>query len=906
MGATVGVCHGAKQASDTTVLNLSKADEGRLRDIMIQAGVPADKAADILDNIVDKMDMGNVRPTRRDFLQEGVDDAVVDEIEATFSQARVVITTKDVGEDAALSALDDEEDSLSPIAAKSDASTVAKDDPLKRSVSNASSGIRSESTAGDTAVHGGSGPEDGGAGAADRVHDADRTGGVRRMTSREHHEQQLVREGFWRIGKFLGSGTFGDVFIGMNDANGSMFAVKVVSLQGQKDEVKALDLEIGLMKTLHHPNIVAYLGAELKMELGRFYIFQEYAPGGSLDTVLRNFGGYFSPAVCQRYTRQVLCGLAYLHENKIIHRDIKGGNILVDDHGIIKLADFGCSKRLGQDGTLEGARTMKGTPYFMAPEVLMQDRYGRKADVWSVGGVVLQMITGDPPWKQLRLKGPWELFQRVRSTEDPPPMPSDMPEPILTFALRCFERDPSRRPSAKELLEDRWLTMPQEEAEAIVPPTITRAKKARERSASASHAMGRAMSLGDNKAVDRRAARRFRRAATAVEDRREAAQTPPRGDKAQSAESGSNSCGSSKNSSDPNHQSAAEDGGTGNGSSTNTTHSGSFFDDGRDQGGGESGMLEQLRRAASTRDATGRARSSLSSVAEGAPHRPSHSAGGQRPRARRWSERRRDAQSASHSPNAPPLASDLPTPRNAHSNPFGTRARHSQDAPRSPGRRRRAPAQADAPLSPAHNPFASRSRGSSASAADADAQRRASGNPFGGRRRSLNQAPAAQQQPQQPQQQQEQQQRKHQQSQLQEEQQQEGGQHHQQKEQQQQQQQETAQANRFASRYTRKDRSAPQKKPSFGEEMPEDAAGEGGRWRGGGRFSGEIDEGGGAAGAGGGDFAMAIYGAAGGGIRNGSAGVGPGLGGVLEEELQREEEDFVIVASTGSSHLYAS
>lgn len=117
----------------------------------------------------------------------------------------------------------------------------------------------------------------------------------------------------------------------------------------------------------------------------------------------------------RRYLGQILRGLKYLHEHMVVHRDIKGGNVLVNEFGVAKLADFGCSKRMGEGGTLEESHRagMKGTPYFMAPEVIQNDKVGRRSDIWSVGGVAYQMASGEPPWKRLQMKTPMVLFYHV-------------------------------------------------------------------------------------------------------------------------------------------------------------------------------------------------------------------------------------------------------------------------------------------------------------------------------------------------------------------------------------------------------------------------------------------------------------------------------------------------------------
>ena len=134
--------------------------------------------------------------------------------------------------------------------------------------------------------------------------------------------------------------------------------------------------------------------------------------------------GRLSEAIVRKYVAQLLLGLKYLHSQQVVHRDIKAANILVDDRGNIKLADFGSSKRI-DSSTVGNAshHSLRGTPYFMAPEVIMQIGHGCKADIWSVGCTVLQMVTGQPPWKGLQLGTPAALMFHIVNVQAPPPMP---------------------------------------------------------------------------------------------------------------------------------------------------------------------------------------------------------------------------------------------------------------------------------------------------------------------------------------------------------------------------------------------------------------------------------------------------------------------------------------------------
>ena len=164
---------------------------------------------------------------------------------------------------------------------------------------------------------------------------------------------------------FWAAGSNSKVYIGMNSKTAELFAVKQISDPANTGQWKALEKEINLMKELSHPNIVRYLGTECSNK--RLNIFLECVPGGSIASLLKVFG-VFHEKVAWLYTRQILQGLKYLHDNGVIHRDIKGANILVDNHGTVKLADFGCSRRIGKDDS--NSNNVQGTTLWMAPEVL--------------------------------------------------------------------------------------------------------------------------------------------------------------------------------------------------------------------------------------------------------------------------------------------------------------------------------------------------------------------------------------------------------------------------------------------------------------------------------------------------------------------------------------------------------
>ncbi|XP_031736988.1 mitogen-activated protein kinase kinase kinase NPK1 isoform X3 [Cucumis sativus] len=255
----------------------------------------------------------------------------------------------------------------------------------------------------------------------------------------------------WRKGELIGCGAFGRVYMGMNLGSGELLAVKqvLIAANGASKEkaqahVQELEEEVKLLKDLSHPNIVRYLGTV--REDDSLNILLEFVPGGSIASLLGKFGA-FPEAVLRTYTKQLLLGLEYLHKNGIMHRDIKGANILVDNKGCIKLADFGASKQ----ATISGAKSMKGTPYWMAPEVILQTGHSFSADIWSVGCTFIEMATGKPPWSQ-QYQEVAALFH-IGTTKSHPPIPEQLSVEAKDFLLKCLQKEPNLRPTASELLK---------------------------------------------------------------------------------------------------------------------------------------------------------------------------------------------------------------------------------------------------------------------------------------------------------------------------------------------------------------------------------------------------------------------------------------------------------------------
>ena len=250
----------------------------------------------------------------------------------------------------------------------------------------------------------------------------------------------------WFKGQLIGKGTFGRVYLGMNATTGEFLAVKEVEVnpkaaQGDKKKmqelVAALDQEIDTMQHLDHVNIVQYLGCERKET--SISIFLEYISGGSIGSCLRKHGKFEEPVVAS-LTRQTLSGLAYLHREGILHRDLKADNILLDLDGTCKISDFGISKKTDNIYGNDKTNSMQGSVFWMAPEVIRSqgEGYSAKVDIWSLGCVVLEMFAGRRPWSKEEAVG---AIYKIANGETPP-IPDEIREEIspiaIAFMLDCF------------------------------------------------------------------------------------------------------------------------------------------------------------------------------------------------------------------------------------------------------------------------------------------------------------------------------------------------------------------------------------------------------------------------------------------------------------------------------------
>ncbi|KAK7023029.1 cytokinesis protein sepH [Favolaschia claudopus] len=251
----------------------------------------------------------------------------------------------------------------------------------------------------------------------------------------------------YQLGDSLGKGAFGQVYRALNWATGETVAVKEIQLSNiPKGELGEIMSEIDLLKNLNHENIVKYKGFVKTREY--LYIILEFCENGSLHNISKRFGK-FPESLVAVYISQVLEGLMYLHEQGVIHRDIKGANILTNKDGTVKLADFG----VASNTTSVNDGAVVGSPYWMAPEVIEQSGATTASDIWSVGCVVIELLEGHPPYHTL---DPMPALFRIVQ-DDCPPIPEGASPIVKDFLYHCFQKDCNLRISAKKLLRHPWM-----------------------------------------------------------------------------------------------------------------------------------------------------------------------------------------------------------------------------------------------------------------------------------------------------------------------------------------------------------------------------------------------------------------------------------------------------------------
>ncbi|XP_001641110.3 mitogen-activated protein kinase kinase kinase kinase 3 isoform X2 [Nematostella vectensis] len=247
----------------------------------------------------------------------------------------------------------------------------------------------------------------------------------------------------------VGGGTYGDVFKARVIATGDLAAVKVVKVE-PGDDFELIQQEIAMMQQCRHNNIINYIGAYMRRD--KLWIGMEYCGGGSIQDVYC-VTGPCSETQISFVTVETLKGLAYLHEKSLMHRDIKGANILLTTNGEVKLADFGISARITE--TMKKRKSFIGTPYWMAPEMAAVERtggYDLKCDIWAVGITAIEMAELQPPMFDLH---PMRALYIIGKKSFIPPTLKEKDKwsnEMHHFIKVALIKNPKKRPSADKML----------------------------------------------------------------------------------------------------------------------------------------------------------------------------------------------------------------------------------------------------------------------------------------------------------------------------------------------------------------------------------------------------------------------------------------------------------------------
>ncbi|XP_036145795.1 STE20-like serine/threonine-protein kinase isoform X3 [Monomorium pharaonis] len=263
-------------------------------------------------------------------------------------------------------------------------------------------------------------------------------------------------EEFWEMIGELGDGAFGKVYKAQHKQSNQLAAAKMCALEGE-DDLSDFMIEIDILSECKHPNIVEL--REAYFIDGKLWMLIEYCDGGAVDSIMVELEKALTEIqiayICQHMTK----GLAFLHKSKVVHRDLKAGNVLLTMAGGVKIADFGVSAK--NKHTLQKHDTFIGTPYWMAPEVVLcetfrDNPYDFKVDIWSLGITLIEFAQMEPPNHEM---SPMRVLLKIQKG-DPPKLdqPGKWSKEFNDFIAKALIKDPTSRPTADDLLKHPFIS----------------------------------------------------------------------------------------------------------------------------------------------------------------------------------------------------------------------------------------------------------------------------------------------------------------------------------------------------------------------------------------------------------------------------------------------------------------
>uniref|UniRef100_A0A674APL0 non-specific serine/threonine protein kinase n=1 Tax=Salmo trutta TaxID=8032 RepID=A0A674APL0_SALTR len=281
-------------------------------------------------------------------------------------------------------------------------------------------------------------------------------GAEKKKKQYEHVHRDENPEEIWEIIGELGDGAFGKVYKAQNKLTGILAAAKVIDTKTE-EELEDYMVEIDILASCDHHNIVKLLDAFYYDS--KLWILIEFCAGGAVDAIMLELERPLTEPQIRVVCKQTLQALLYLHDNKVIHRDLKAGNILLSLNGDVKLADFGVSAK--NTKTLQRRDSFIGTPYWMAPEVVMcetfKDRpYDYKADIWSLGVTLIEMAQIEPPNHEMN---PMRVLLKIAKADPPTLMqPSRWSPEFSDFLRKCLDKNVDNRWNVAQLLQHPFLS----------------------------------------------------------------------------------------------------------------------------------------------------------------------------------------------------------------------------------------------------------------------------------------------------------------------------------------------------------------------------------------------------------------------------------------------------------------